>query len=122
MNIGDNIRKIRIAKKLSQKEVILNAGLDTAQYSRIENNRTEPSLTTLEKITKALGVSFSELFAISEDNLYLKDADIKTVIGKVALIETLPEEESKAIYTLLDALITKKKLKDALSNALQDTK
>lgn len=122
MNISDNIRKIRIAKKLSQKEVILNAGLDTAQYSRIENNKTEPSLTTLEKITKALGVSFSELFAISEDNLYLKDADIKTVIGKVALIETLPEEESEAIYTLLDALIIKKKLKDTLSNALQDTK
>jgi hypothetical protein len=39
---------------------------------------------------------------------------------KVALIETLSEEERNTIYTMLDAFVGKKKLKDALSNVLHD--
>jgi hypothetical protein len=41
---------------------------------------------------------------------------------KVALVETLQEEERKTIYNMLDAFIGKKKLKDALSSVLQDVK
>ena len=55
MNVGENIKRIRTAKNLSQKEVTINAGLDTAQYSRIENGKTDLSVNTLERIAKALG-------------------------------------------------------------------
>jgi len=41
---------------------------------------------------------------------------------KVALMESLSDEEKQTIYTMLDAFIGKKKLKDALSNVLQDVK
>jgi hypothetical protein len=41
---------------------------------------------------------------------------------KVSLLETLNEEEKKTIYTMLDAFVGKKKLKDALSNVLNDIK
>jgi hypothetical protein len=41
---------------------------------------------------------------------------------KVSLIETLTGDEKKTIYTMLDAFIGKKKLKDALSNVLHDVK
>jgi len=46
MKIGENIKRIRTAKKLSQKEVISVAHLDSAQYSRIENSKTDPTVTT----------------------------------------------------------------------------
>jgi len=36
------------------------------------------------------------------------------------LMEALSDEERKTIYTMLDAFIGKKKLKDALSNVLHD--
>ena len=121
MNIGDNIKKIRLAKGLSQKEVTINADLDPAQYSRIENGKTDPSVTTLEKIAKALGVSLSELFAATEELKEINSHD-RSIMEKVALVETLPEEERKTIYNMLDAFIGKKKLKDALSNVLQDVK
>lgn len=39
---------------------------------------------------------------------------------KVTLIEGLPDEERKTLYTMLDAFVGKRKLKDALSNVLQD--
>jgi len=43
-------------------------------------------------------------------------------MDKVILVETLPDDERKTIYTMLDAFVGKKKLKDALSNVLQDVK
>jgi len=41
---------------------------------------------------------------------------------KVSLIESLNNDEKNTIYTMLDAFIGKRKLKDALSNVLQDVK
>ena len=38
---------------------------------------------------------------------------------KVALIELLDKKEKAAFHAVLDAFISKKKLKDALSEALQ---
>ncbi len=41
---------------------------------------------------------------------------------KVALMETLNEEEKHTIYVMLDAFIGKRKLEDALSAVLKDVK
>ena len=66
MDIGTNIKRIREAKNLSQKEVIAAIDMGAAQYSRIEGGKTEPSVSTLERIAKALGVQLTELFAAEE--------------------------------------------------------
>lgn len=121
MNIGENIKRIRTAKNLSQKEVTINAKLDTAQYSRIENGKTDPSVNTLERIAKALGVSLSDLFAATDELKEINSLD-KTIMEKVALMETLNDDEKHTIYTMLDAFIGKRKLKDALSNVLTEVK
>lgn len=119
MNISDNIKHIREAKKLSQKEVITAIGMGAAQYSRIENGKTDPSVGTLEKIAKALGVSLAELFAVNGDLQEVNSQD-KTLMEKVRLMESLSEEEKLTLYTILDAFVSKKKLKDTLSNVLKD--
>ncbi|WP_223607426.1 helix-turn-helix domain-containing protein [Chryseobacterium sp. OSA05B] len=121
MNVGENIKRIRTAKNLSQKEVTINAGLDTAQYSRIENGKTDPSVNTLERIAKALGITLAELFASTDELKEINSLD-KSLMEKVALMESLSDEEKQTIYTMLDAFIGKRKLKDALSNVLQDVK
>lgn len=119
MNIGDNIKRIRLAKNLSQKEVTISSKLDSAQYSRIETGKTDPSVTTLERIAQALGVSLAELFASGEEVNEVNSHD-KSVMEKVTLVETLPDEERNTIYTILDAFVGKRKLKNALSNVLQE--
>lgn len=121
MNIGEQIRRIRTAKGLSQKEVITAGKLDKAQFSRIENSKTDPSMSTIVRIAEALGVSLSELFATSEELKEVNSLD-KTIMEKVSLIEQLSEEERQTLYTMLDAFIGKKKLKDTLSNVLNDVK
>lgn len=119
MDIGKSIKRIREAKKLSQKEVITAIGMGAAQYSRIEGNKTDPSINTLERIAKALGVKLSELFVAEEELPEVNSLD-KTLMEKVRLIESLPEEEKNTIYTILDAFVGKKKLKETLSSVLKD--
>jgi transcriptional regulator with XRE-family HTH domain len=64
MSIGENIKMVREAKKLSQKQVALSIDMDPSQYSKIEKGKTDPSVSTVEKISAALGVSLSELFSV----------------------------------------------------------
>jgi transcriptional regulator with XRE-family HTH domain len=117
MDVAERIKNIRKAKGLSQKEVITTIGMGSAQYSRIENGKTDPSVTTLEKIATALGVTLSELFAENDPLKEVNSTD-RTLIEKVQMIEKLEEEEKKTIYTILDAFVSKQKLKNALTNAL----
>jgi len=117
MNIGDQIKRIRTAKNLSQKEVALSLEMDQAQFSRIENGKTDPAFSTIEKIALALGVGLAELVNADEPIFEVNSYD-KSVIEKMALIDQLEEKEKSAFFTILDALVSKKRLKESLSNAL----
>ncbi len=117
MNIGEKIKNTRTAKKLSQKEVAISLNMDPAQYSRIENGKSDPYFSTIEKIAKALGVELTDLMASDELFKDVNSVD-KTLMEKLSCLELLEEKEKSAFFDLLDALIIKKKLKDNLSNAL----
>lgn len=45
-----------------------------------------------------------------------------SLMVKVKAIEALSDEEKKIVFSLVDALVGKKKLKDALSGVLHDVK
>jgi len=117
MNIGSQIKTVREAKKLSQKHVALSVNMDPSQYSKIEKGKTDPSVSTLERIARALGVSLAELFESDEIFKDINSAD-KTIMEKLRLIEQLDEQEKKSVYNIIDGLFAKKKLKDTLSAAL----
>ncbi|MDZ4713670.1 MAG: helix-turn-helix transcriptional regulator [bacterium] len=59
--LGENLRKLRLKKNLSQGDLATVLGVDRAYISNIENGRMNPTLSTLEKISGALGISSSEL-------------------------------------------------------------
>lgn len=56
MLIGEKLRAIREAKKLSQGDVEHRTGLLRAYVSRVENGHTVPAVETLEKFARALEV------------------------------------------------------------------
>lgn len=117
MNIGEQIKKIRTAKNLSQKEVALALEMDQAQFSRIENGKTDPAFSTIEKVARALGVGLAELVNADDAFTEVNSYD-KSVIEKMALVDQLEEKEKSAFFSILDALVSKKRLKDSLSHAL----
>lgn len=59
--LGENLKKLRLKKKLSQGDLSKKLTVDRAYISNIENGRMNPTLSTLQKIAEALGVSVKEL-------------------------------------------------------------
>lgn len=59
--LAENMRKIRARKKMSQGDICRALGVDRAYISNIESGKQNPTLSTIEKIAKALGVKIDEL-------------------------------------------------------------
>jgi transcriptional regulator with XRE-family HTH domain len=62
MKIGWPLRELRVARGLSQGDMEKCTGLVRCYISRVENGHTEPSLTTLERWAKALGIELYQNF------------------------------------------------------------
>jgi transcriptional regulator with XRE-family HTH domain len=62
MVIGEKLKSIREAKKLSQGDIEKRTGLLRCYISRVENGHTVPAIETLEKMARAMEVQLYELF------------------------------------------------------------
>src|SRR5713101_361125 len=61
VNIGKRLRKIRLAKSMSQGDVQSRTGLLCPYISRVENGNTIPSLETLERWAQAFEMPLHDL-------------------------------------------------------------
>src|SRR5215203_3013170 len=61
LNIGDRIKMLRISQKRTMEEIARASDLSKSMISKIENNKTVPSVAALVKIAKALGTNISNL-------------------------------------------------------------
>lgn len=66
-NIGENIKKIRKHKKMTQDEFASLIGFSRSYLGDLENNRKNPSADTITKLSKSLGVSEAYLFTGEDD-------------------------------------------------------
>jgi transcriptional regulator with XRE-family HTH domain len=66
MDIGRAIYALRKEKGLKLEDVALDAGTDSGHLSRIETGSRNPSITMLEKISVAMGVSVSLIVTTAE--------------------------------------------------------
>ena len=62
MIIGDRLRELREAKKLSQGDIEKRTGLLRCYVSRVENGHAVPAIETLEKLARALECPLYQLF------------------------------------------------------------
>jgi len=61
LNIGDRIKMLRTTQKRTMQEIAEASELSKSMISKIENNKTVPSVAALVKIAKALGTNISSL-------------------------------------------------------------
>ena len=59
--LGQNLKRIRMKKGISQGDIVRTLGMPKSFVSSIENGKTNPTLATIVKIAKAIGVSVGEL-------------------------------------------------------------
>jgi transcriptional regulator with XRE-family HTH domain len=62
MLIGERLRDLRGQKNMTQGDIEKRTGLLRCYISRVENGATVPSVSTLEKLAKALDVPLYRLF------------------------------------------------------------
>lgn len=60
-SIGENIKKIRKMKKLTQEQLATRSGLSTMSIRRYESNERIPTLESVRKIASVLEVYMNEL-------------------------------------------------------------
>jgi transcriptional regulator with XRE-family HTH domain len=56
-----NLRRLRVAKELSQESLAVDAGVDRSFVGRIERGLENPTVETLEKFSNVLGIAPYEL-------------------------------------------------------------
>ncbi len=66
INMENNIRQLRKAKKLSQEEIAKLCKVSRQTINAIENNKYDPSLQLAFDIAKQLEVTVDELFIPSK--------------------------------------------------------
>lgn len=59
--LGENLKKIRTKKNITQTELAKTLGVDKSFVSNIENGKTNPTLSTITSLAQALNVSINEL-------------------------------------------------------------
>jgi transcriptional regulator with XRE-family HTH domain len=72
--LGRRVRTLRLGRGLTLVEVAELAGLSHPFLSQLERGLARPSMTSLERIARALGTSQLELFAAAEEPV-VADAD-----------------------------------------------
>lgn len=64
--IGQRIRDVRTARKLSLRDVGAKADVTASFLSQVERGQVQPSIVTLHRICSVLGMSMSEALAVDE--------------------------------------------------------
>lgn len=59
--LGENLKTIRVEKGITQIQIAKSLGADRSFISNIENGKTNPTLSTIASLAKALGVPANEL-------------------------------------------------------------
>lgn len=63
LEISQTIRKVRLAQNMTVEQLAKKSGFSKGFISQVENFRQSPSLKALVRITEALGLPMSALFA-----------------------------------------------------------
>ena len=129
MVIGERLRQLRIARKLSQGDIEKRTGLLRCYISRVENGHTVPNLETLEKCARALEVPLYRLFFDGDKpqklpGLVVQDNDGWGKKGKSAaelrsvakLLRRMKSEDQKLLLGLAARMAGRNKPSSAISD------
>lgn len=62
--VARNLRRLRVARAVSQEALAVDAGVDRTYVSRLERGLENPTVGVLERLSVALGCDLVELFDV----------------------------------------------------------
>lgn len=92
ISVGQRLREIRASRGLSMKSLAQMSGLNINTLSLIENERTSPSVSTLQQLAQSLQVPIAEFFKTNHGNrklVHQKQGKRQRVIFQHSIMEDL---------------------------------
>ena len=94
MVVGENIKRIRTNKRLTQEEFAKDVGISRSYLGDLENNRKSPTVETLEKISSKMETSVGYLTGGNNMN----NKAIEFLMGYGFKLMTNTKGEKKTVY------------------------
>ena len=107
---GERLKALRTEAGWSQAELAENIGSDARQVSRYENNKVAPGLEAVIRMAETFNVSVDYLLIERAERRPL-NAPSSHVDARLADLDQLTDEERATITNVIDALVTKAKLR-----------
>jgi len=99
VQIGEKIRKARLAKNIKQADLDIDAELPRSTISKIELGNREITTSELIRIARALGTPVDSLTGNNENYIYNEEIKI------VEALREIPFEDYKRIISVLEASV-----------------
>jgi len=112
MQLAENLKALRKEKGLLQKEVANAVGVHPSNYSKMEKGERDISIEVADKLAKYFGLTLDELVHMNGNVSEEVTIEDKSVSERIKLIQQLEEEDKKALFRIIDSMLTKSKFKD----------
>ena len=112
INFVKRLKKLRIDKEYSQKDIAKLIGVNHVNYGRYERGLSRPSANTLTKLADSLDVSADYLLEGQEQDAVVADFEDKELLKLFGRLEKLPRDEKEKIKDIIDAFLMKKEIQD----------
>ncbi len=114
MPFAEKLSKLRNERGLTQQEMANLIGVGIAQVRRYEKGSSSPTLEVIKNIARTLGISADEL--IFDENERVAAAKIldRKLLEQFELIARLSPHDKDAVKTILDSMILKSRLEEAM--------
>jgi transcriptional regulator with XRE-family HTH domain len=87
LNLASSIRSMRLRNGLSQRQLALRMSVPRTYVSKIENEKATPTLSSLERLARALEVTVPDLLSGGERN---RQEEIRELMQDQFVAEMLP--------------------------------
>jgi transcriptional regulator with XRE-family HTH domain len=114
VSLGERIRELRTERNWSQDELAAHVGSDARGISRYENGKITPGLDTLIRIAETFNVSLDYL-AVDGTPRRPLHVDDPGLTEQLVQASELPLEDRTSLLNVLDALLTKNRVRAVVS-------
>src|SRR5437016_13362727 len=88
---GERLKEAREKKQLRQRDLAHLSGINEIQLSRYENDKSEPSATSLEALARNLDISADYLLGLADDP-HKRYGEKELTADQRAVLETLERD------------------------------
>ncbi len=115
MPFGDNLKKIRADKDISQGDLAKMIDVHATHISRYERNLTSPTIEVAKKIADALEVSTDSLIYGSNEQIVNNKLNDEELLQLFYKAQQLSNEDITSIKAMLKAFVFQKDIQKQLT-------